>query len=112
VNKLLISPQAQKDLAGIKAYVSKTLENPTAALNVVSRITKSIKNLKDSPGIGAPLSSKIPFETNYRTLACGNYLAFYRYEDKTVFIDRILYGGRDYVKILFPELAGTKDYGE
>jgi plasmid stabilization system protein ParE len=109
MNRLSISPQARKDLEGIKAYIAGELENPVAALNVVSRITRSIKNLKDMPGTGSPLSSKVPFETNYRTLVCGNYLAFYRYEDKTVFVDRILYGRRDYVRILFPELAKTDD---
>ncbi|MDR2467631.1 MAG: type II toxin-antitoxin system RelE/ParE family toxin [Spirochaetaceae bacterium] len=109
MNLLSISPQARKDLEEIQAYIAGELENPTAALNVVSRITRSIKNLKDMPGIGAPLSSKVPFETNYRTLVCGNYLVFYRYEGKTVFVDRILYGRRDYLRILFPELPKPDD---
>jgi len=102
--KLAISPQAREDLEEIKMYISKELENPIAAVNVVSRITKKIKNLKNTPGMGAPLSSKVSFDTDYRFLVCGNYLAFYRYEEKTVFVDRILYGRRDYIKILFPEI--------
>ena len=90
-------------------YISEELENPIAALKVVSQITGSLKNLRDMPGMGAPLSPKVPFETNYRTLVCCNYLAFYRHEDKTVFVDRILYGRRDHVRILFPELAKPED---
>jgi len=109
MNKLSISPDARKDLEAIKAYVNDELENPIAAVNVVSRITKSIKNLKDMPGVGTPLSSKVPFDTDYRFLVCGNYLAFYRYEDKTIYVDRVLYGRRDYVKILFPELPITDE---
>ena len=31
MNKLLISPEAHKDLAGIKTYISEELENPIAA---------------------------------------------------------------------------------
>jgi addiction module RelE/StbE family toxin len=108
MNKLAISPQARKDLEGIKTYISEELENPIAAVNVVSRITKKIKLLKNTPGIGAPLLSKVPFETDYRFLVCGNYLAFYRYEEKTVFIDRVLYGRRNYVKILFPEIENNE----
>jgi plasmid stabilization system protein ParE len=108
MNRLLISPEAREDLEGIKTYIRDELENPTAALNLVSRIIKSLKNLKDMPGIGPRLSSKVPFETDYRFLVCGNYLAFYRYEDKTIYVDRILDGRRDYVKILFPELGITK----
>jgi len=109
MNKLLISPEARKDLEGIKTYISKELENPIAAVNVVSRIIKSIKSLKDTPGIGRPLATKVSFETDYRFLVCGNYLAFYRFEDKTVYVDRILYGRRDYVKILFPEFTEPED---
>ena len=109
MNKLLISPEARKDLEEIKAYISKKLENPIAAINVVSRITQSLKSLQNTPGIGTPLSLKVLFETNYRILVCGNYLVFYRYENKTVFVDRVLYGRRDYIRILFPELATTDD---
>jgi len=101
--KLCISPEARKDLEEIKAYITEALENPIAAVNVVSRILQALKNLKDMPGIGTLLSSKVPFDTDYRFLVCGNYLAFYRYKDETVYVDRILYGRRDYVKILFPE---------
>ena len=107
MNKILISPVAKKDLEEIKNYICEELENPIAAVNVLSRITKKIKNLKKTPGIGVSLSSKVPFDTEYRFLVCGNYLAFYRYEEKTIFVDRILYGRRDYIKILFPELNDT-----
>jgi len=35
--KLCLSPEARKDLEEIKAYITEALENPTAAVNVVSR---------------------------------------------------------------------------
>jgi len=107
MNKLAISPLARKDLKDIKTYISEELENPIAAVNVISRIIKKIKNLKAMPGMGARLSSKVSFDTDYRFLVCGNYLAFYRHEEKTVFVDRVLYGRRDYIKILFPEINGN-----
>jgi addiction module RelE/StbE family toxin len=109
MNKLSISPEAKKDLEGIKAYITEELENPIAAVNVVSRIIQRLKKIIDMPGIGTPLSSKIPFDTDYRFLVCGNYLTFYRYRDATVYVDRILYGRRDYVKILFPELINPDE---
>ena len=43
MNKLLISPEVRKDLEGIKVYISEELENPIAAVDVVSQIIKSIK---------------------------------------------------------------------
>jgi len=106
--KLAISPLAREDLEDIKKYISEELKNPIAAVNVVSRIIKKIKILKNTPGMGVPLSSKMSFDTGYRFLVCGNYLTFYRYEEKTVFVDRVLYGRRDYVKILFPEIDGDE----
>jgi len=57
--KLYVSPEARKDLEEIKAYIADVLENPIAAANVVSRILQSLKNLRDMPGIGTPLSLKV-----------------------------------------------------
>jgi len=44
MNKLLISPEARKNLVEIKEYISEKLENPIAAVNVVSRIIQNRKN--------------------------------------------------------------------
>lgn len=43
-------------------------------------------------------------ETDYRFVISGNYLSFYRYRDDTIFVDRILYARRDYMKILFGDM--------
>ncbi len=69
-----------------------------------SKIMQTVRLLASQPKIGAPLSSIVDADTDYRFLVCGNYTAFYRYESKTVFIDRVLYGRRDFMKILFGEL--------
>jgi len=105
MNVLAISPKAKTDLEEIKGYIAGTLGNPTAAVAVTTKIIHSIKQLRDMPLAGPSLAPKIPFGTDYRYLICGNYLAFYRYEGKTIFVDRILYGKRDYLRILFPELS-------
>jgi addiction module RelE/StbE family toxin len=105
--KLRVSPEARKDLGDIQTYISEKLENPRAALNVVSAIIEKIKSLIRFPEKGTLLSSKVRFETNYRFLISGSYLIFYRYENKTIFIDRIIYAKRDYIKILFPEYKET-----
>ena len=36
MNKLFFSPEASKDLVEIKEYITEKLENPVAAVNVVS----------------------------------------------------------------------------
>jgi addiction module RelE/StbE family toxin len=102
--KLKISPKAKDDLAEIKGYISQELCNPQAAVNLVSKITKKMCGLSEHPGIGAALSSVVDIQTDYRFVVCANYLIFYRYEDGIVFVSRILYGKRDYTRILFGDL--------
>ncbi len=99
--KLNISPQASRDIQDIKEYISRELESPDAALNIVAKIIKAIRGLADFPDMGSPLSSVIEVRTDYRFLVCGNYLVFYRHEDGIAYVVRVLYGRRDYMKILF-----------
>lgn len=101
MNKLCLSEEAQSDLAEIKAYITDELENPTAAENTLRRITKDMRILREYSSAGALLSSISDIESEYRFLVSGNYLTFYRVSGNNVYIDRILYGRRDYLRILF-----------
>ena len=47
-------------------------------------------------------------ESDYRFIVSGNYISFYRAYDSEVFIDRILYARRDYMRILFGD-STTKE---
>ncbi|MCL6480040.1 MAG: type II toxin-antitoxin system RelE/ParE family toxin [Peptococcaceae bacterium] len=107
--KLKISPDAKNDLAEIKSCISQELCNPQAAVNLVSKITKKIRGLSEHPGIGAPLSSVVDIQTDYRFLVCANYLIFYRCEDGIVFVSRILYGRRNYMRMLFGDLPEDEE---
>lgn len=109
MHKIKISPEAKNDLAQIKDYISMELCNPKAAVNLASNITKKIRGLSEYPEIGASLSSILNIQTDYRFLVCANYLIFYRYEDGIVFVSRILYGRRDYMRILFGDLPDDKE---
>lgn len=109
--KLHISPEAQSDLQEIKEYITTELENPIAALNTVSEIIKAIRSLVNFPNSGAPLPSIMDVRTDYRFLVSGDYLAFYRYESDNVYVVRILYGRRDYMKILFGEISEDETDG-
>ena len=103
MNKLHLSPEAQEDLSEIKAYIAEDLENPQAALSTVTKITKTIRMLQDHALIGTPLSAVADGNSDYRYLVSGNYMVFYRVAGKDVFIDRVLYGRRDYLRILFAD---------
>jgi len=101
MNSFHLSIEAQSDLTEIKSYISKDLENPAAALSTVRRIMKDIRRLREYSLIGTPLSSVTEAESDYRFLVSGNYLTFYRVNDHDVYVDRVLYGRRDYLRILF-----------
>ncbi|WP_444301918.1 type II toxin-antitoxin system RelE/ParE family toxin, partial [Intestinimonas butyriciproducens] len=97
MNNLYLSPEAQDDLSEIKAYIAEDLENPQAALSTVTKITKTIRMLQEHALIGVPLSAIADVNSDYRYLISGSYMIFYRVTGKDVFIDRVLYGRRDYL---------------
>jgi len=106
--KLSISPEAQRDLLDIKKYITTELDSPTAAVNTVSKITKSIRTLKTFPDRGAPLSLKVAVPNDYRILVCGKYLVFYRYEGGIATVARVIYGKRDYIAVLFGDMQADE----
>jgi addiction module RelE/StbE family toxin len=101
---LNISPEALDDLQDIKQYISAELQNPIAAARIVAKITKVMRRLIRFPSSGSPLTARIALQTDYRYLVSGNYLVFYRYNGNVVTISRVLYGRRDYLSILFPDV--------
>ncbi len=103
--KIKYSPEALKDLDEIWEYILLELANPDAAENIVNKMLDTIEALEDFPERGALLSSIIAeVESDYRFVLSGNYMAFYRVEEKTVRVDRVLYQGRDYLRALFGEV--------
>ena len=101
MNDLYLSEEAQNDLIEIKTYIEEELLDPSAAVATVSRITKSIRILQTCAEIGTPLSSVMDIESDHRFIVSGNYISFYRAYGSGVYIDRILYVRRDYMRILF-----------
>lgn len=108
MNNLHISSEAQNDLAEIKAYITEELENPDAALATVGKITKSMRILRTHARAGAPLSAIASTDSDYRFLVSGNYLIFYRVLGNDVYVDRVLYGRRDYMRVLFGDRQTTE----
>ena len=108
MNNLHLSEEAQNDLFEIKSYNEEELLNPSAALATVSKITKSPRVLQNYAYAGALLSSIADIESDYRFIISDNYISFYRAYGSEVYIDRILYARRDYMRILFGD-STTKE---
>ncbi|MBQ7785505.1 MAG: type II toxin-antitoxin system RelE/ParE family toxin [Clostridia bacterium] len=103
MNKIVLSPEARNDLAEIRDYIEQEHESPDAALKTVAGITRRLRELEKNGKLGARLLAVTDIESEYCFLVCGNYRAFYRYEEDVVYVDRILYGRRDYMRVLFSE---------
>lgn len=103
MTEIRFSPEAISDFQQTKTYISDELCNEQAAIRTIANIIKRIGMLADFPESGASLSSVLDFETDYRFLVCGNYTVFYRINNQTVNIVRVLYGRRNFMQILFGE---------
>lgn len=110
MNKLYLSQAAQDDLSEIKVYISDVLENTSAAISTVEKIIKRIRILKSHAAAGALLSSIADVDSDYRFLVSGNYIVFYRESNGEVYVDRVLYGRRDYLRILFRDIPEAETF--
>lgn len=84
--------------------VVSELQNRPAAERVIDRIMDAVDRLKNFAEMGTPLSSIADVGTDYRFLVSGNYMVFYRVQGSDVYIDRVLYGRSDYMRVLFKDL--------
>ena len=101
--KIQFTPEAINDLQSTRRYIEEELCSEQAAQNTIRKIMSRIAQLETFPEISALLNSIVPVANDYRFLVCGNYTAFYRYENNEVFIIRVLYGRRNFMQILFGE---------
>jgi addiction module RelE/StbE family toxin len=97
------TPQAVADLEEIKRYISDDLFNPQAAADLVALAFDKIRTLVSMPQTGARLRTDIPMLKSYRFIQCKNHLVFYRIEEKSISVIRILYARRDYLGLLEPD---------
>ena len=97
---VVFTPMARQDLVQTGDYIADQLHNRAAARNLIRKIQTAVKDLERFPCLGTPLEVS-GVHILYRYLICGSYMIFYHISGETVWIDRILYGRRDYLAILF-----------
>ena len=95
------SPEALRDLDEIYDYISNTLNSPVAADHTVNKILGKTDFLAENPEIGTQLFFENDLYSGYRYMVSDNYLFFYRISGDSVYVDRVIYGKRDYMKLIF-----------
>lgn len=99
--KLEYAPEALDDIQETKRYIATVLKNRSAASRVVKIIVQNCKHLKEQPNLGMSVEARTGYSSDLRYLICESWLAFYRIQDDTVQIVRVIDGRTDYVRILF-----------
>lgn len=87
-------PVAVRDIEEIIQYIM--IDSPSAALEVIDIINKSISNLQYFPKSGIVPKDVNLEKSGYRMLLIGNYIVFYVIRSEIVEIRRILHGKRNY----------------
>jgi|SRR5690625_4584084 len=95
IYKLKYLPLAQKDLRDITFYISHTLKNTQAAIDLVDALDNSISKLQTFPYANKVYQPVEPLETEYRISPVKSYLVFYVVTDHEIEIHRIVYAKRN-----------------
>lgn len=107
--KLHYSRQSKHDLEEVWNQIAIEYQNISSAAALVESIENDIDRLTDFPQLGPVLSSIADVESDYRFLLTGKYLTFYRVTGTDIYIDRIIYGRRDYLRILLDTVADGEE---
>lgn len=103
-NQISYAPKAREDLLEIKSFIEEETGDIELAKKTISDIVTTNDSLSIFPEMGQRLLINLGSKIEYRYLLCHNYLSFYRYLDRTIYIDRILNSRRDYLRILLDEV--------
>ena len=98
--KLRYTPAAICDLEEIETYIRDTLQNPDAAVSIITSIAADCAQLKDQPRLGAELRQKLHREVEGHYLISGKYIVICEI-DEAISIQRVLDTRTDYMQILF-----------
>ena len=88
---LLISPAAKSDLRNILQFSIDNWGNNTAT-SYMSYLEKQLKLVRDHSHIGNPCPE---FQLFVRSRSCKSHVIYYRVDEQTVEIIRILHGHQD-----------------
>lgn len=95
--KLRINPIVAEDLKGIKEYIAE--DNEEMAVKTIQEIYSHFEQIQEFPYLGADLSKRVSFRTDYKYVICGNYVVLYKVGKETVEIYRVINRYQDITQI-------------
>lgn len=95
--KLRINPVVAEDLKSIKDFIAE--DNADKALETVQEIYKQFENIQQFPYIGADLSKRVSFKTDYKYVVWNDYVVLYKVGKEVVEIYRVMNRYQDITSI-------------
>lgn len=95
--KLRINPIVAKDLKNIKDYIAE--DNEEYAIKTIKEIYGKFENLQMFPGMGADLSKRVSFRTDYKYAIWEDYVIIYKVRKEDVEIYRVINQYQDITRI-------------
>lgn len=98
--KLIYLPIFKDDLVSVVTYISDTLMNEQAALNLLDKVEKSILKRLENPVAFEPYHSLSNRKEVYYRIIVNNYSVFYVVKNDVMEVRRFLYNGRNMNNII------------
>lgn len=95
--KLRINPVVTTDLKNIKEFIAE--DNEEMAVKTIYEIYTQFENIQQFPYMGADLSKRVSFKTDYKYVIYGNYVVLYKIGDEYMEIYRVVNRHQDITKI-------------
>lgn len=96
--KLRINSLVVKDLKSIKDFIAE--DNVEKALEAVQEIYCQFENIQQFPYIGADLSKRVSFKTDYKYVVWEDYVVLYKVSKDAVEIYRVVNRYRDITGVI------------
>ena len=100
--KLRINPIVAEDLKKMKEYIAE--DNEEMAVKTIQEIYARIENIQQFPYMGADLTKRVSFRTDYKYVICGNYVVYTNIDSLVVRKSLVKYEivlWNDYLFLLF-----------
>ena len=94
---LRINPLVATDLKEIRNYIAE--DNEAHAAKTIHEIYSKFENIQMFPGIGADLSKRVSFRTDYKYVVWKDYVIIYKAGKEFVEIYRVINRYQDITRI-------------
>ena len=95
--KLRINPLVVADLKELRNFIAE--DNVEKAAETIDKIYEKFENIQLFPGIGADLSKRVSFRTDYKYAVWNDYVIIYKVEREYVEIYRVVNRYQDITRI-------------